>query len=99
MDTFTIFITILLILSVVNNIFMYNKYYISRNIPSFDSFLNKSIIFFPLNIYYSENENGDEITKIIKNFCSELQNRYNVYFTYATPTIEEYEKINNLSKI
>lgn len=95
MDTFTIFIVILLILSIANNLLMYNKCYISRNLPTFDSRLKSTIGFMPINLYYAYGPGNYEFIENIKTNLYKLQNK-NSYITFGEPTFDEYIKINEM---
>lgn len=97
MDTFTIFMVILLILSIANNLLMYNKCYISRNLPTYDPRLKSTIGFMPINIYYAYGSGNQEMIKNIKTNLSQLQEKDKFQVTFGEPTFDEYIKINEMN--
>lgn len=106
MDSFLIIILILLIVSIANNLIMYNKCYISRNLPTFDSKLNSTIGFYPINFYYVINKNTSEESvqpnlQIVDNLKTLLmqyqsQNSSNCFITWGNPSNDDYNKINSM---
>ena len=98
MDSFTMFILILLILSVANNLIMYQKCYISRNMPTFDSRLNSSVGFLPINFYYILDSEDYSISNDLKKIISQYQlsNSKKCFVTYGDPSLDDYNKINSL---
>lgn len=110
MNSFTILLLILLILSIANNFIMYHKCYISRNITSVDPKLDPNIGFYPVNIYYLKNNNvsamqcpssessGSIIIDDIKNNLEQYvnKNKTKCVITYGEPTSYEYQKIKSL---
>ena len=98
MDSFTILILILLILSIANNLIMYQKCYISRNLPTFDSKLNSSIGFFPINFYYVMKSDDYSILDKLKELLGQYQNtnKSECFVTYENPSFDDYLKINSL---
>lgn len=101
MDTFTIFIVILLILSIANNLLMYNKCYISRNLPTYDSRLKSTIGFLPINVYYPYKSGNYNTINEIKTALSKIQNNSNsnLYVTYETTSFDDYIKINEMDNV
>lgn len=99
MDTFTIFIVILLILSIANNILMYSKCYISRNLPTYDPRLKSTIGFLPVNVYYLYGTNNQELIENIKNNFYQFQSKQSdkIHITFGDPTLDDYVKINEMA--
>lgn len=95
MNIFTLFVLTLLILSIANNILMYNKCYISRNLPTYDSHLKSNIGFLPINIYYPYQKGNEETINKIKKLLSEFNSE--IYVTYGSPSFDDYIKINEMS--
>lgn len=86
---------------------MYKKYFISRNLPTYDSNLLSSIRFFPINFYYISKtttiDREGEKNKLLddlKIFLSDYQKKNSelCYLTYGNPSSTDYNTINNLQK-
>lgn len=113
MDNFSILILVLLILSIANNLIMYQKCYISRNLPSYDPKLNSTVGFYPINFYYSlspvQTSETSEETKYytsnnllddFKNTLVNFQKKYpnSCFVTLGNPSDDDYIKINKLEE-
>ena len=94
MDTFTIFIIILLILSIANNLLMYNKCYISKNLASYDSHIKSTIGYLPIHVYYHYGSGNIDMINKIKSSLAQIKN---AYVTYESTSFDDYVKINEMN--
>jgi hypothetical protein len=94
MNTFTIFVLILLMLSIANNLIMYNKCYVSRNIETIDPRLKNHISYSPINIYHTQHDNLTNTLKMLNDYCD--KHKKTCFISHGTPNYEDYKKINKL---
>lgn len=89
-------------LSIANNILMYSKCYISKNLSFYDPKLKSTIKVIPINLYYVSNQNDQNDENIINEIKSDLhkikiKNSNKFDFVIGNPTCEHYQKINQMS--
>ncbi len=83
-------------MSIANNLLMYNKCYISRNLPTYDPRLKSTIGFLPINLYYPYGNGNQDMINEVKSVLSQIQNKTKLYVTYGPPTFDDYVKINEI---
>jgi hypothetical protein len=81
---------------------MYQKCYVSRNLPTFDSKLISTVGFYPVNFYYLNDTtnatNSDNLLDNFKMIVSQFQskNLEKCFITFGNPSDDDYIKINKL---
>lgn len=107
MQGYVFIIIILLILSVTNNLLMYNKCYLSKSLSSMDHNVNSDIDVMTVNIYYKKDNDkskcynhptvGTPVIDNLKSMLAQYETNNKCVVLYSNPTHAEYEKINKLA--
>ena len=85
-------------LSIANNILMYSKCYISKNLSFYDPKLKSTIKVIPINLYYVYDVYDENIINEIKSYLHKIKikNANKFDFVIGNPTCEDYQKINQM---
>lgn len=97
--TYLILTILLLSVSIINNVIMYNKCYINNKLN--DPFVPENIGMYTINIYYNKNSYPEKgIYEALHPYIDEFKNnnisKYVV--TYNKPTSDQYKQMTQLTQ-
>jgi hypothetical protein len=95
--TYLVLVVLILCISIISNLMMYNKCYLNNDIN--DPFLPENIGMYSINIYYNKFRYPDKgVVEDIKPYIEPLKNSFHKKYviTYNKPTQKDYEQMTKI---